>query len=86
MEPVAAALVLMVILFGVKQLVDSHVATLRGQLKKLELERDDLNARLLAESERPWLAKYPVDEEGGGGQVYYMDDKAMLKQERERDS
>jgi hypothetical protein len=57
---------------------------LHEQVAEQTKEIKDLRTKILAESERPWLAHTPV-ENGQQASVYYMDDEAMLKREREHD-
>jgi hypothetical protein len=84
---VGAVLCIGIVLFLVKDIVEPYqelVDVLQKEKYDLKQENKELRNRILADSERPWLGSYEVDPEAKGS-VYYMDDAAMLKRQREHD-
>jgi hypothetical protein len=84
---VGAVLFLVVALYVVKEIVTPYqelVDSLQKEKHELHKENRQLRDKILADSERPWLGSYPVDENAKGS-VYYMDDAAMLRRQQEHD-
>jgi hypothetical protein len=82
-----AVLFLVVALYVVREIVTPYqvlVDSLQKEKYELKQENSQLRDRILADSERPWLGSYTPDPEAKGT-VYYMDDEAMLRRQREHD-